>query len=230
MSQYPTVNELLGNWSILTARRISFKVATNDVRRLLEKVTLEKCFDRNLWSELGFFALVEPDKDILPARTVFNGITQNIGINHLTSGEPIWFAGPDLISAILLSGGKVPRIRKAYRLTPHGKQAGLGKTNLRSMVEVNAGKDSLFKHVIEQRAANEANKSLHYFLKILANSGKVVATEEHLRRITKVPKREFMCRGINQHTLDKVCWKTGTIIPTGQSVEGARAMGIGAGG
>jgi hypothetical protein len=39
------------------------------------------------------------------------------------------------------------------------------------MVEVNAGKDSLFKHVIEQRAANEADKSLHYFLKILANSG-----------------------------------------------------------
>ncbi|HEV2314955.1 MAG TPA: hypothetical protein VGR94_06595 [Candidatus Acidoferrales bacterium] len=35
--------------------------------------------------------------------------------------------------------------------------------------------------------------------------GKVVATEEQLTRIMKVPKREFMRRGINQHTLEKIC-------------------------
>jgi hypothetical protein len=32
-----------------------------------------------------------------------------------------------------------------------------------------------------------------------------VATEEQLERITKIPKREFMRRGINQHTLEKIC-------------------------
>jgi hypothetical protein len=66
---------------------------------------------------------------------------------------------------------KVPHIEKAYRLVPRGKQSDLGITNLRSMVKVDANKRSFFKHVIEQRAANEADKSLHYFLKILANSG-----------------------------------------------------------
>jgi len=35
--------------------------------------------------------------------------------------------------------------------------------------------------------------------------GKAVATSEQLARIKKVPKREFMRRGINQHTLEKIC-------------------------
>jgi hypothetical protein len=122
-------------------------------------------------SRFKFFALVRPSNDILPVRTLYNGVTQNIGINYLTSDEPIWFAGPELIAAILLSGGKVPHIEEAYCLVSRGKQDGRGTTNLRSLVEVDANKDSLFKHVIEQRAANEANKSLHYFLKILASSG-----------------------------------------------------------
>jgi hypothetical protein len=171
MSKYPTVNELLGNWPVLTAESISSEDATNEVRKLLKRITLERCYDRKLWPKFKFFALVQPDEDILPVRTVYNGVTQNIGINYLTSDQPIWFAGPDIISAIILSGGKVPRIEKAYRVVPHGKQAGLGTTNLRSMVEVDANKSSFFKHVIEQRAANEADKSLYYFLKILANSG-----------------------------------------------------------
>jgi hypothetical protein len=37
--------------------------------------------------------------------------------------------------------------------------------------------------------------------------GNVIATDEQLARIAKVPKREFMRRGINQHTLEKICRK-----------------------
>lgn len=37
--------------------------------------------------------------------------------------------------------------------------------------------------------------------------GNAVATDEQLARIAKVPKREFMRRGINQHTLEKICRK-----------------------
>ena len=32
-----------------------------------------------------------------------------------------------------------------------------------------------------------------------------VADLEQVARIAKVPKREFMRRGINQHTLEKIC-------------------------
>ncbi len=35
--------------------------------------------------------------------------------------------------------------------------------------------------------------------------GTAVANDEQLARIAKVPKREFMRRGINQHTLEKIC-------------------------
>src|SRR5260370_4538403 len=35
--------------------------------------------------------------------------------------------------------------------------------------------------------------------------GNAVATDEQLAQIATVPKREFMRRGINQHTLEKIC-------------------------
>ena len=35
--------------------------------------------------------------------------------------------------------------------------------------------------------------------------GNAIADDEQLARIAKVPKREFMRRGINQHTLEKIC-------------------------
>jgi hypothetical protein len=170
MSQYPTVNELFGNWDVLTAKRMTFPDATAEVKKFLSEIALDRCFDRRLWQQFKFFALVYPDDDVLPARTLYNGVTQNIGINYLTSREPIWFAGPDIIAAILLSK-KVPRIEKAIRIVPHGKQGDLATTSLRGMVEVDAKRNSLFKHVIEQRAAHESNSALHYWLKILANSG-----------------------------------------------------------
>ena len=170
MSQYSTVNELLGNWLVLTADHVTFPDATDEVRQLLSGITLERCFERKLWLRFKFFALVRPDHDIFPVRTIYNGTTQNIGLNYLTSKEPIWFAGPDIVQSILLTG-KVPHIEKAIRVVACGKQAELTKTSLRGMVSIDANRDSLFKHVVEQRAANEANPALYYWLKILASSG-----------------------------------------------------------
>jgi hypothetical protein len=80
------------------------------------------------------------------------------------------FAGPDIVASILLTG-KVPRLQKAIAVVPHGKQEGLRSVSLRGMVEIDANKHSFFKHVIEQRAAHESDPALHYWLKILANSG-----------------------------------------------------------
>jgi len=37
------------------------------------------------------------------------------------------------------------------------------------------------------------------------HKGCAIATNEQLERIAKVPKRESMPRGINQHTLEKIC-------------------------
>jgi hypothetical protein len=191
MSQYPTVNELLGNWALLAAEEVTFLEATDEIRQLLSEITLDRCFDRHLWLEFKFFALVRPDNDILPVRSVYNGTTQNIGINYLTSTEPIWFAGPDVIASVLLSG-KVLHIEKAMRVVPRGKQSDLGATSLRGMVNVDADKNSFFKHVIEQRARHESNPELHYWLKILANSGSYgLFVELNPTEVDAVPLKVF---------------------------------------
>lgn len=76
-----------------------FHVAISEVRKLLSTVSLERCFDRTLWPRFKFFGLVYPDNDIFPVRTVYNGTTQNIGINYFTSKKPFWFAGPDIVAS-----------------------------------------------------------------------------------------------------------------------------------
>ena len=119
---------------------------------------------------MKFFALVTPEQGIFPVRAVYNSETQNIGVNNFTSRKPIWFAGPDLIACVLLAG-KIPRVQKAFRMVPHGKQSGLKTTKLGGMVTINPTTEDVFCHVIEQRKLHKWNESLSHFLKILANAG-----------------------------------------------------------
>jgi hypothetical protein len=147
-SEYPTCCAHLGLFNILTAERVTFEDDADNVRKLLEGISLDGCFDPFLWSQLNFFALVQPDGDILPVRTVYDGVTQNIGNNCLTSDTPLWFAGCDLIASIIRTK-KVPRIVQALRLIPHGKQPGMQSVKLRgSMVEIDPYTDDLFLKVI----------------------------------------------------------------------------------
>jgi hypothetical protein len=168
-SQYPSCCALLGLFDVLTARSIRFTNDTKSVRRFLNHINLQRCFKRVTWKRTKFFALVKPDRDILPVRTVYNGLTQNIGNNYLTSDTPLWFAGPDLIASIIRTG-KVPHIVRAIRMVPRGRQAGMKSVNLRGMVKVDPYKDDLFCKIIEQRKLNKADEALYYWLKILANS------------------------------------------------------------
>jgi hypothetical protein len=168
-SEYPSCCALLGLFDVLTAKSVSFDDVTENVRRFLKRITLKGCFKPALWERCGFFALVKPDSDILPVRTVYNEVTQNIGNNYLKSDTPLWFAGPDLIASVIRTG-KVPRVIRALRMVPHGKQAGMRKVNLRGMVEINPYKDDIFRKVIEQRKLHKSDEALYYWLKILANS------------------------------------------------------------
>jgi hypothetical protein len=169
-SQYPTVNALLRNWDVLKSRSVRFVDCATTAKKLLSKARLENTFHQTFWKQLSFFALVKPKDDILPVRTVYGGRTQNIGLNYLTSEEPIWYAGPDLIASKILTG-KSPRILKALRMVLSGRQSGLKRTNLGGMVEVHP-EDDFYRTVIEQRISHKKeNKALSDFLKVLANSG-----------------------------------------------------------
>lgn len=169
-SEYPTCCALLGLFDFLTAESLSFKQDTEAICSFLERVSLKNCSDPAMWKDLNFFALVQPEGDIFPVRTVYDGTTQNIGNNYLTSETPLWFAGPDLVASIIRTK-KIPKVLRAIRMVPHGKQAGMQSVNLRgSMVEINPYLDDLFRKVIEQRKLHKSDKALYYWLKILANS------------------------------------------------------------
>jgi hypothetical protein len=95
----------------------------------------------------------------------------NIGLNYLASEEPIWFAGPDVISSILLTGGKIPRILKAIRVAPVGRQAGLDPVLLMGKIRVDPNQDDFYKHVVEQKEAHKADATLKKGLKCIGNAG-----------------------------------------------------------
>jgi hypothetical protein len=120
-SEYPSVCVLLGLWDILTAESLEFPDATKDVRARLSRISLDACYVRDAWKDFVFFARIQPDKDLLHVRKSYNGMTQNIGNNYLSSEADVWVAGPDLIASTIRTE-KVPRVLEAVRIVPRGKQ------------------------------------------------------------------------------------------------------------
>jgi hypothetical protein len=170
-SEYPSVDALLHIWDVLTAKWLAIENATTEVRSLVAGVTLEELFRPALWKQLNFYAQIIPDQDILPVRSVYDSKsgTCNIRLNELRWKQPMWVAGPDLVASVILSG-RIPDIRKAIRIIPHGKQRGLKPVRLRSAITVDPRAEDFFTRVIEYRKQNKNDERLQYFLKILANS------------------------------------------------------------
>jgi hypothetical protein len=172
-SQYPTVNTLLGLWRLLTAEKLRVREATRHVKSLLKSVDVNRILDPKIWPKLCFFALIQPDGDILPVRTVYGdrrlGSETNIGLNPLTSEEPIWFAGPDIVASTLLTG-KPPKILRAIRFEGIGVQKGMKSVKL-GKGSINPARDDFFRKVVEERKEKKKSDPLYYFLKILANAG-----------------------------------------------------------
>jgi hypothetical protein len=175
-SEYPSCCANLGLFSILTAARLNIVDDTENVREFLAQVTLEKCYKRKTWRDLNFVARVMPDGDVLPVRTVYGGVSQNIGNNYLHPNpahpQAVYMAGPDLVAAILQQPDRIPKVEKAFRLIPSGRQAGMRAIRLRGKVVIDPNDPSvdLFTKIIEERKRNKEDADLYYWLKILANS------------------------------------------------------------
>lgn len=172
-SQYPTVNTLLGLWRLLTAQQVQVRDVTDEIRVLIESLTVESLLDQKTWPKLAFFAFIQPEGDILPIRTVYGdgqtGGQTNIGLNSLTSNAPVWFAGPDVVGSALLTG-KPPKILRAIRIEPVDVQTGMTSVEL-GTGSIDPYTDDFFRKVIQERKAKQKSDPLYYFLKILANAG-----------------------------------------------------------
>ena len=168
-SEYPSVAGLLGLWPLLTAASLEVVNYTKEARSALNHTSVENVLKPSKWRDLAFFALVDPSNDLLPVRTLYGETgNTNIGLNPLTSKEPIWYAGPDL-AASKLATGRAPRIRKAIRFIPQGLQAGMKATTIGTRT-IDPAKDDFFRVVIEERKKLPDSHPHYLLLKIIANA------------------------------------------------------------
>lgn len=168
-SEYPSVAGLLKLWPLLIAAGVEVEDYSQQARKAVACANPGNVLDPAEWEKFAFFALVKPSGDVLPVRAQYNedGST-NIGLNPLTSKEPIWYAGPDLVASRLLSR-QTPRIIKAFRIVPREIQPGLRSVKVGSR-EINPETDDFFRAVIEERKKLPKSHPHYLLLKIIANA------------------------------------------------------------
>lgn len=150
-STYPTVTLLLCLWEFVIADKIQYIDDTENVQRLIEEFTFDDALNRDFWKQLNVLVEVKPDEDILPVRAKYaeEDGTFNIGINYVTSKEPLYYFLSDILASKLLTG-KSPKIKKAIRFIPEGIQDGLKESEIYG-VHVNPREDNLIKVLVERR-------------------------------------------------------------------------------
>ncbi len=192
-SMYPTVNALLGTWSLLTAARLEAEDVTSGVREILQQKDLyQRCFDPDFWSDHVGVTLVEldhPSGEVLPTRAYYDAESADpdIGINPVRYDGRLWYALPDVIASTFLrsdvlgghSGKVMPNVKRALRLHPVGIQPGLRPVRLRGGPQVDPQTEHPFVRMVTERLrartapdlTPEERQRLDLFLKITANAG-----------------------------------------------------------
>jgi hypothetical protein len=142
---------LLNIWKFIIADSIEIETITEEIAERLTTIDLEDLQNQDIWKKFVVLVLVLPDDDVLPVRMDYKGDKRsfNVGINHLTSEEPLWYALPDVIASKLLTG-KSPKILKAIRFTPKGVQEGLKASQILG-IPIDPIKDNLVQLLVEER-------------------------------------------------------------------------------
>ncbi|MGI9104521.1 MAG: hypothetical protein ACR2IF_18920 [Terriglobales bacterium] len=171
-SQFPACSSLLDCREILCAESLDFPDFTTEAREIVERATLADCFRPAFWKRLRWFALVEPNEDVLPMRAKFGkreDADPTLGWNFLTSKQPIWITGPDAVAAKLL--GKPLKILEAVHVIPCGVQPGLSAIKLCGEIDVDPHRDDLAVKLVELRSILKKKKpKLAGGVKVAANS------------------------------------------------------------
>ncbi len=176
-SMYPTQFVLLGLWDYVIADNIDV-TEDNKFPEFSDNISLNALTNKDLWKKLNGIALVDLDNEILPLRARYSGkIAYNIGLNY-AKGKALWYTYPDIIASKLLTG-KTPKIIKAYRFIPKGKQSNLGPITLFGKT-INPEKEDFIRYLIEHRLeikqklkkdpGNKDLKKEDFIAKIIANA------------------------------------------------------------
>jgi hypothetical protein len=171
-SMYPTVNILMGLWKFVTAQGMTVHDTTKETKTLLEQITIEDLQRRAVWRQFRTLVRVTPDEDVLPVRAEYDGETHTIGLNRLTTSEPLWYTLADCIASKLLTG-RCPRIEKALTYRPGPPQNRLAPIKIlgRDDFRIDPRKNDLFKRLVDLRdEAKARGDSAEKALKTIANS------------------------------------------------------------
>ncbi len=177
-SMYPTVSTLMGLWRFVIAKGMSWRDATDETRRFLETVTLADLQRPETWRWLHVIVQVAPEGDILPVRAKYEaepGLKRQpdrhytIGLNRLSSEEPLWYTLADAIASKLLTG-RAPRILQAIAVKPGEPQEKLAPVTIAGKPEfkVDPLNEDFFKRIIELRMQTKGPE--RNALKLVANS------------------------------------------------------------
>jgi hypothetical protein len=184
LSMYPTVNTLMGTWSLIIAEHIDTVDVAEEISKLLHDLDWRDLFDKEMWKRFLVLVQVHPDGHLLPVRALYDAATAGwqVGVNPLwlnpfDSLEGSWYSLPDVLLTTILTG-HAPHIVRAIRLVPRGIQPGLRPISLRGEILVAPVHEDFFKRVIEERKRLQRRKDLtaterarlDLFLKVLANS------------------------------------------------------------
>ena len=184
LSMYPTVCTLMGLWQFVIAKEIRWRNSTEEAMRFLDQATLADLRDPATWPRLTTLVQIAPKEDVVPVRAPYMGEQQaTIGVNYLSSSEPLWFTMADSIASKILTG-KVPRIVKAVGFAAGAQQEGLKPIRIAGNpdYEVNPATNDFYRRLIDLRSSikakmktaapekREALDSLQLALKILANA------------------------------------------------------------
>lgn len=190
LSMYPTVCTLMGLWEFVCARGVDHIDDTANVRALVDapdEELVERLRNKALWRELAALVQVRPDRDLFPVRAKYETVNEGklgpatIGLNFLSSDEPLWFTLADVLVSKILTG-RAPQILSAIRFEPRKRQEGLNPIAVAGEA-IDPDTEDFYRrlivhrNVIKARAEaeqNEAQKraleSDEQFVKILANA------------------------------------------------------------
>ena len=160
LSMYPTVCTLMDLWEFVVAERMRWRRVTSEVRQFIENVTIEDLQDPETWKHLCVLVKVQPDADVFPVRAKYEeGDQHTIGLNYLTSEEPMWFTMADCVTSKLLTG-KTPRVLEALRFEPIGTHSDLAPINIAGNPDyrIDPYTDDLYKRVIDLRSEVKEQK------------------------------------------------------------------------
>jgi hypothetical protein len=153
-SQYANVARLLGLWELLTAERLVAVDATDEVRELVEKATVESVLDPGFWRGLVGVARVRADGDYLPTRAWFAGLgdVPRVGVGPLYCDRVLPFSFPDAVAAKLATG-RPPEIVSAWRLVGEARAKQLRVVRLGGKVRFDPCADNWWAILVRARAA-----------------------------------------------------------------------------